>query len=168
MIRICATGCNPEFLNRIDRRTNCSREGRAQQLVVVIHTVQRDISLVASPPIERAVSRIHRDAVVWRSPVTVCVGHERDAGLQAQDTRGVAAFKRQGQNLPRFKGIADRRVRRIDRRRRALRHSDRLVHGAKFEFDVYALRGSDQRFNLVGHRLPEPGRFHANDIRAGL
>jgi len=132
-------------------------------LIVNIHTVERDVALIAPCPIHRSIARVLvlEDGTIVDIPARIC-----DSRLQTQQIRHVSAFQRNLAHLLFIEGIADRSVDQIQSRGfRCDRHD--FGGRANFEPNVGRGRCVDQQLDTFLFIAAKPGRRYVQGVGPG-
>src|SRR5580765_7753357 len=149
-----------EFLYGILRDGQYRGERVAFRIGVHVHTVQRDVALIAACTVHRAAARI----VILVNVRTI--SGIRDTCLQREKFWNVAGFKRQFPHLAFAEGLAERSVRSVQCLR-LRRNFYRLNVRPYLQRDIRGARCTDLQLNLVLLVFAESGLFNRQRVDSG-
>src|SRR4029077_19781553 len=150
---------DPKFLHGIERRRQYGGERVSARLVIHVHTVERDVALIAAGPGHDSISRVLTLVDVRAVPG---VG---DTRLQAEEVGHVAALQRDLPDLIFVEGVYNRGVDEVQSRRLAA-DADVLRHRADFQLDIRGCRGINEQLQPRLHVMRKSARRYGQGVSA--
>ena len=142
-IRVRIAGRHAELFGRILRSPQNTRKGKPTHLIVVIHTVQRHIALIGTPPVHRS-----RAAVLQRRVRSRGNRNKKHTRVQRQKIGDIPRLTRQRLNRRVIGRVAQRSIRRIQGLR-ALGHVHDLVARLQRQRKINRGRLIDQQLGML-------------------
>src|SRR5438270_9424310 len=148
-----------KFLDGIKRRGQYGGERVSARLVIYVHTVERDVALIAAGSVHGSVSCVLVLVDVRAIPG---VG---DTRLQAEKVGHVAVFQRDLPDLIFVEGVSNRGVDEVQGGRFAA-DADVLRHRADFQLDIRGRRGINEQLQPGLHVMRESARRYGQGVSA--
>src|SRR5579864_9721356 len=149
-----------KFLDGIERRGQYGGERVSARLVIHVHTVERNVALIAAGAVHGSISRV---LVLVDVRAVPGVG---DTRLQAEEVGHVAAFQRDLPDLIFVEGVSNRGVDEVQGGRFAA-DADVLGHRADFQLDVRRRRGIHEQLQPRLHVVRKSARRYGQGVSAG-
>src|SRR5207302_1646387 len=148
-----------KFLDGIKRGRQYGGERVSARLVIHVHTVERDVALIAAGSVHGSISCV---LVLVDVRAVAGVG---DTGLQAEKVGYVAPFQRDLPDLIFVEGVSNRGIDEVQGGRFA-GDADVLRHRADFQLDVRGRRGINEQLQPRLHVMRKSARRYGHRVSA--